>query len=289
MNVRFNPRATERRAKRLAFGTPNSLPGLVSSWSGIDLSNDYEGQLELSRQAVKLLGVDVATHVMHSSASSLFTSELTYNQIEFFCYRIAANVDTLVVGSPLTPWRGLLGPLLAPLQIINTKTGWSRSSKSKLGTILNFRIIDGPACHIEFSRWFPQRFLWVLGRDLGILKQRSKNAFVGNRAQLYGMRFIATLINSRFEPNTLTFERYSVGQFSGYNAAIMKLRSQPCPLKYTWPCYKCSIGEKDCPVKNRACRQRTLLLLFCSSCNKQTYHDGSECVLCRKRPPSIHF
>lgn len=287
MDVRFNPRATTQRAKRLAFGTPNSLPGLIPTWSGIDVSNDYQGQLELVQQAIRLVGVNIALRVMHASAVALFAGELRSEEIEFFCYRVAANLDTLTADTPLTPWRGLARPLTAPLQIVHAKTGWSRADEPKLGTILTFQAIDGSACPIQFSRWFPQRFLWVLGREIGIAKFRAKDPFVGDRVQLHGMRFVATLLNSKYEANTLTFDRYAVGQFRGHNHALMRLRGESCPAGYGWHCYKCSIGEDKCPVAGRACRPRTLVLSSCAICNARTYHDGTECVSCRKRSPSV--
>ena len=287
MRTKFNPRATTQRAKRLAFGTPNSPPGLVPTWSGVNLINDYQGQLELAQQTVRLVGIDIALRVMQASATALFAGELRVEEIEFFCYRVASNLNVLTADTPLTPWRGVSQPLLAPLQIVHAKTGWSRANEPKLGTILTFRVIDGIACPIQFSRWFPQRFLWVLGREIGIAKFRAKNPFVGDRAQLHGMRFIATLLNSKYEANTLTFDRYAVGQFRGHNHALMRLRGEHCPADYTWHCYKCSVGEDKCPVEGRACRPRTLVLSSCAICNDQTYHDGTECVPCRKRPPSI--
>jgi hypothetical protein len=286
MNARFNPRATTQRAKRLAFGTLRGPPGLVPTWSGIDLSNDYQGQLELAQQAIRLVGVDIALRVMHASAATLFAGELKSEEIEFFCHRVAANLNVLTADTPLTSWKGLLRPLVAPLQIVYAETGWSRAKEPKPGTTLTFRIIDGIACPLQFSRWFPQRFLWVLGREIGIVKWRSKNPFVGNRAQLHGMRFVATLLNSKYEPGTMTFDRYAPGQFRGHNHELMRLRGEVCPAGYGRHCYKCSIGEDKCPVAGRACRPRTLVLSSCALCGGQTYHDGSECIPCRKRPPS---
>jgi len=286
--ARFNPGTTERRARRVAFGSVNSKAGLVPTWAGSDLSNDSLAQAEFAAHAIELLGVDVPLHAMHASAMPLFLGPMTAAEIKFFSYRIAANAKPLSIEMPMPPWSGLHRPTLAPLQIVNAYAGWSRGKKPRHGTILTFRVIDGEACPLQFSRWFPQKFLWVLARELRISAPRAKHPFRGKRAQLYGIRLQATLVNSEYTEGAITFERFTVGQFTGYNKALMRLRDEPCPNRYAWPCHKCTLGEDNCPVAGRACREKTLLLSSCPVCNQQTYHEDSRCVVCRSRQPAVN-
>jgi len=220
------------------------------------------------------------------SSASLFGGELSCKEIEAFCYRMAANIDILQANVPVHTWRGLEYQLIAPLQVVRVRGGWSKGKKQIYGIILTFQVIDGFACPLKFDRWFPLKFLYVFARELGIGNHRAKQHYAGFPDMLYGMRFIATLMESKYDEKVLTFERYASGQFTGYNKALMKLRAEPCPKKYAWACHSCSLGGDDCPTKDRACRGLTLVTKFCRICNDDVIHDGDECVKCRKRKSS---
>lgn len=288
MKIRFNPHTTERRALRMAYGSKTST-GLVSNWSGSYVGDDYVGQLRFAKQAVELLGVgSIAT--LHESGCELFSEEMTHKSILKFCRRVAANFELLVAGRPVLSWGGISDNVVAPLQIVHIKSGWSRGKKPVLGVSIKFRVIDGEACAVEFRRWFPIKFLFVFAKELGIGNYRTKHHYSGGPNELYGMRFVATLVNSEYERGAVTFERYAGGQFISYNRKLIALRGEPCPLGYSWECHACSYGEDECPAAkpiSRACRPLTLCVQSCEMCGRDTQHDGEECMRCRKRRPNV--
>jgi len=287
MKVRFNTHTTERRATRMAFGSKTTM-GLVSDWSGIYIGDDYVSQLRFAKQAFELLGAgSIAT--LHESGCELFSKEMTLQSIFKFCRRISANIDLLSAGRPVLSWCGINDSLTAPLQVIHIQSGWSRGKKPVLGVSIKFRVIDGEACAEEFRRWFPTKFLFVFAKELGIGNYRAKQHYSGGPNELYGMRFVATLVNSTYESGAITFERYAGGQFVSYNRKLITTRGEPCPLGYSWACHMCSYGEDDCPVTkpiSRACRPLTLHVQSCDACGKDTQYDGEECMRCRKRRPN---
>lgn len=292
MGAEFRPHVTERRAKRLAFAGPGES-GLVNSWVTVDLSKDIAQQFELAEQAARSLGGDLDLRVIHSSMAALHGGELDQKEIEFVCWRLAANYEHLKAGIALTPMRGVFQAVIAPLQIVHAKVGWSRGAHPRVGTTLTFKVIDGEYCPFQFLRWFPNNFLWVLARELGIGNYRARRRYAGHRTQLVGMRFVATLTNSKYETNAITFDRVKLGQFGGYNRNLMELRVKLCPVGCGWSCHNCTLGADAtdladaCPEPKRACRPQTLKLVSCAVCGKETYHDGRECADCRRRPPSV--
>lgn len=283
---RFNPRATRQMAMRLIKGT-KQINGLIA-WAGIDLSSDFKGQVEMANQAIRLIGFEIALRVMQPSMAELFVGDMSIQSIEFVCWRIAANLNNLTADQVLMPWRGMTKEFVfSPVEIVYAKPGWSRGKELRAGTTFTFRVIDGELCPLCFHRWFPPKFLWLLAKELHIHRPLSRHEFDAHRNHVFGMRFVARIVASKFEPGTITFDRFQVGQFKSHNQKLMALRREPCPLEYDWPCYKCTVGANECPEPERACRPRTLLKKFCRLCNEYTYHDEEDCTKCRMRKPTV--
>ncbi len=280
----FAPHVTARRAKFLMYGKMGT-PGLASTWTGLNITNDYMAQMEMAAQAVKLCGGKITLPTMHTTLAPLFLREMVKEEVEFLCWRIIANIGFLMIDHPVLPFQGLIEITVSPLEIVGAKPGWSRGKEPKYGTTLEFKVIDGELCPLRFERWFPQNFLWTFAKELEISKYRAKARFTGERNQLYGMRFVAALEPSKFESGAITFDRWWSGQFISRNQRLMRLRHQPCPKEYEWACHECTLGEDSCPVKGRACRPRTLEKQFCSRCTDVTWHDAGKCASCRSRRP----
>ena len=140
-------------------------------------------------------------------------------------------------------WRGLIRELHAPAQIIHAKPG--QSFKGRFGTILTFRVIDGPACPARFEQWFPRRFLWIMARGLGLIRPRARvRRYRGEATQLVGMRLVPQL-KPRYQRRDelsldLSFDLWSADQFREYNRRLARERAKPCPSDYNWPCSHCT-------------------------------------------------
>ena len=289
--ARFRPHLTKRRFRKLAYGNRSST-GLLEMWSNTDLSEDPSGQWEMAVHVRHLLDdEETPTDSIYKTISTSFAREMKKGHIEYMCWRIAANIGLLKAGGvipELTNYVG--GHLVVPLQVIHAKYGWSVGKNRRPGTILSFQVIDGCYCPFKFSRWFPNKFLFKFATELGINGFRAKNRYKGVPTQLHGMRFVAEIHNSKYDANTLTFDRFVVGQFEAFNKKLMAYRAKPCPAGYNWPCHLCTLGDSDCPDEeenfSRACRPFTLTSKICGMCGETTSHDQGECIPCRRRPPA---
>lgn len=290
MDVKFSVRETETRVRRLTVGTPSrTAVFLYEKWVTEDLSRNFSGQIEFAGDVVKLLGEPLDVDVVRQSCMSVFTGTIILDDLIDLCWRIAGNVDLLRANHVLPARAWVYQPLLAPLQIFHAQCGWSRARVPRKGTLLTFRVLCGEACPLKFSRWFSDRFLFRLAKEFGIGNYRAKHKFSGNRLELVGMRFVVTLIKSKYDLSAITFERYAVGQFTSYNKRLLKLRHTPCPLGHKWECHECSLaaGPDACPVITplaRSCRPVTLELQLCNKCKDNTFWDGNECIKCRESP-----
>jgi len=289
LNKRFDVATVTRVANRLLHGTDSGVFGLLHKWDNEDLRNDVKRQIELANDFLDLLTVRPSLPVMLSSISSLFTEPINQKLFEFVCWRIAANLDNFRLNEVIPPWQGLVKPILAPLQIVHVKVGWSRHKEPKLGFIVTFKVIAGEACPVVFEKWFSSKFLFVMAKDIGILQPSSKYKYTAPN-DLYGMRLLAVLVKSKTDAKAVDIDRFAIGQFKNRNQTLIRLRYDPCPKGFKFPCNKCPLGENDCPVKtpiSRACRLVSLTVRSCKVCDKQTPHDGGFCVACRRRHPCI--
>ena len=287
MDVRFKPHVTERRFKKLAYGS-KTHDGLLSTWVGIDVRDDLDGQYRMADQARRLLGQDILIEVLRTTLGSVHTGVITSAALRFVCWRIAANTEQLLSDRPIVPWSGLRKQVVAPVQVVHTRFGWSSGDKKRPGAILSFRVIDGELCPVRFHRWFPSKFLYILAKDIGILSWKMDKPYQGRFAQLYGMRFVAQLAPSQYDRDAITIERHAAGQFESYNKHLLRRRAKDCPVGYQWECDRCTLGEDHCPDKkpvSRACRPVSLTVINCSLCGEGTWHDDGSCVRCWKRQP----
>lgn len=291
----FDVRSVERISDRIWRGR-SGRPGLEDKWVGLDVSDDVIGQLELADDVVRLIGRKLSLSAIKSSIGKLFLGTIMPGDARFYSRRLAANLDYLIRGKPVPEWVGLEVDthLLSPLQIVGTAPGWSRGKVSRRGVTLTYRVLFGRACPAVFSRWCSNGFVWVLGKKLGISNYRARiNKFDGKHTSLFGMRLIGDLRSSSFRTDdraVITYDRFAGGQFERYNQRLLRLRHQPCPLKFSYSCSNCNLGVDDCPVKlpvRRACRPETLVSEWCPACGASTWHDAVRCLECLLRPPSV--
>ncbi len=285
---RFNVSAVERVVTRLLLGPrKGAARGMAKRWAQVDLSNDAQGELAFANDMIKLSGYDIPLSAMRSTcaACGLFIAPINVPTLTYACWRIAANLSSLAAGQSISAWSVTDLPVQAPLQIIGAKTGWSKGNKPRSGTSLLFKVVAGRACPLFMAQWFPNKFLYVLARDLGVGNYRAKARYEGERVQLCGMRLLGILAESKYDRGITCLEKFIVGQFKGYNERLMKLRRTPCPDGYEWDCHRCSLGADKCSDAQRACRLTSLSLSFCRLCGKDTWHEGDDCVPCRRRPP----
>lgn len=284
VNIRFNVTRLKRRAEKMMIGSSES-GGLLDSWSGVDLSNDASGRLEFLSHVERLLPSAVDRLALENSSLELFSlGELNRLSLEEYCWRIAANLDWLRIGRAIPPLRSVRLPAFAPVQVIYTRPGWVGRNPPRFGSMLTLRAIAGDLCALRIQRWVSTRFTWALARALK-LTGRCGVGYSGNPSQLYGVRFVARIVEDRYGR---TFDRFDPGQFSVYNRRLMKRRAEPCPNKYEWPCHECSLGEDQCPsgaALFRACRPQSITSIFCRRCNGARPHDAFGCLQCAKRKP----
>ena len=277
--LRFAPSATMKVAKKLMYGSSHcDIDGLVPEWAGTDFTDDENKKQFLSH--LSKFFPDISIEVLHESCSSLFAMRSTKREaLEVVCWRLASHRDSLISGRAVPVWSGLVGQVAAPLQVVHTKNE-HRTFKAgvKNGAVLQFMVIDGPACPTKLSCWYPNKFLYVLARELGLSSRNPKMRYGGHAAELYGMRFVGVLTTDIKRVTTLT--RYAVGQFAAHNKQLLKSRAEPCPIAYTWPCWACSLGESACPAcPSRACRKDTMTKQFCETCKAETWHGPNGCVV----------
>lgn len=290
--ARFRPAATEKRAKYLLYGDPGDLGdmGLLVRWTSSNLSQHPEEIPAFLQHVSRLLGNKVPLELIRTSAVELMCGKITRELLIWWCWRMAAHYHTLLTLKPLSPENELVRPIVAPLQIISVKTGWSRGKHAKPGVRMMFQVIDGELCPLCFERWFSTRFLWIFARELGVGSRR-KYKYTGNKLELHGMRLLATLVPSKFD-KVVTFEHFGGFQFKSYNRDLIKARQEPCPLGFKWACHKCPRGveaetkDAKCPDAKRACRPFTLSAKFCKLCETTTAHDNDDCIPCRVRKPT---
>lgn len=293
--AQYKPDAVERTYKALMFNGVTTasgkvICGLVEDWIGISLLEHIE-QIAFIKHIKRLLREKqfrVDEYIIREVVIRLFTlDEVTLSDLDFVCWRIAANIDYMVAGLPVPTLEIPRNPAEAPLQIIKVSPGWSKTKVPILGTSFKLKVIAGTYCPVNFYRWFPTNYLYKFARDIGIGGYRSKSRYTGDPYELYGMRFIASIytkvVNGRA---VITFDRFHGGQFDVRNKKLLKLRFSPCPAGYKCACAKCAIGEDTCPASlaelKRACRPVTLVNKLCTKCNSNSWFDGGTCMTCVK-------
>lgn len=295
----FNVQHSIRLADRLLHGRPaKSEPGLLETWCGQDLSREFKRQLEFADHVRRLLGFPVSQFTVWGSGGKLFAGPITQERLTFWCRRIAGNRQCLKDDTVVSPWTGLWREKWAPVEITRAKRGLS--FKDRDGTILTFRVLDGPACPFEFERWFPNKSFWTFAAELGPNQRgRRKHRYQGNRGELVGMRLAVLLAPQERhidEPTEfLKFDRYAGDGFRAYNQRLVRERSKPCPAGYIDPCHECVVGLDQCPTNTpgcmpRACRPVTLRAATCKLCEGKTWHDAGQCMRCQRLfPPKTKF
>ncbi len=117
---------------------------------------------------------------MWGSGGKIFAGPITKELLTFWCRRIAGNRHQLKDDTAVSLWIGLWREKWAPVEITRAKGGLS--FKDLAGTILTFRVLDGPACPAEFERWFPNGALWSIAAELGPnMRGRRKHRYTGQR------------------------------------------------------------------------------------------------------------
>jgi hypothetical protein len=298
---RFSPHKVESRFKRLfmgkrwerADGDPDLDVGLLETWHGADLTSS-EAQLGFVDHVSRLLPRSVNTRMLIASCRHLFVHELKEEDLWFWCWRMAAHWEQQLFGNALPEMGTLTEPTWVPLEIIHAGVGWTSGTVLRKGTALQFQVMEGSLCPLQFSRWFSERFLFIMHKDLGLPRRRAPEGYKAklHRNELVGMRFVAQIEPHQNAPGRITYSRYSGGQFSNHNRKIESERSKPCPYGHNLKCFECPIGRSDIRCNRldtngvaRPCRPVTLLQSLCTVCAKETWHDRGKCISCRRRPP----
>lgn len=289
---KFNVRIVEKTATRLLLGQSDGVDGLLHKWVGRDIGADTQLQLELLEDVRCRLLQPAVPKALLSSLMPLFNGRISTHVFEELMWRIAARQDDLMLGEVIPPWVGLAEPVYAPVQVVRLRTGWSSGREPVLGSYLTLRAIAGDVCPRLVQRFVTKKFTFVLAKELGIRGSRKKPGFIGEANQLYGMRFVARLVQSRQESSELNFDRFLVGQFESWNKKLLARRAEPCPSGFKFPCHKCSLGEAECPASKvalRACRPVSLQSRICTICSETMWHDGGDCLACRRRRPGAVY
>lgn len=276
----FRPDLVKKQAQRMLLGT-SEAPGLGTTWSGACLDNNLAMQMDFAVQAADSLSAPVPLHVLANSLDGL-SGILTFEAIELWCWRIAANLDHLLAERPLIPGIMPREQVEAPLEVIYTALSWSTGKRPQYGALMTCRVIAGPCCPLRVTQWMPFKFLYVLAREVGLHSRRYE--FSGSPAEFFGMRFLGMLVpkNDRVRWTTLR-----VGQFLQANQKLRREREKPCPANCDWACHDCGTGVDLCPSEiTRACRLVTMVDKPCVRCDKVTLHDEGGCTKCNRRAPS---
>ena len=295
MPAKFTPHLTARVANRLLFGRDDVDSGLLARWSGRDVGLNPAAHEEFMRQVRRLLGFRVCEEALRNTCIFVLGIPIDAGRLIFWCWHVAANRELLKAGREVPPGCSLWGKLWAPVEIVHAKPG--QSFKGTAGYILTFRVIDGPLCPVHFERWFPNKFLWIIAKMLGLNTWRDRpGKFKGDSLQLVGMRLAVNLIprdaHTREPTDSITFERVKGEAFHDCNRRLVRERQRPCPAGHYWACHNCSLGRDTCPAGQRgslprACRPVTLEQRGCLQCKADTWHDAGTCMKCRRANPPI--
>lgn len=286
-SIKFSPHLVTNRVRRILFGRPGQSSGIMASWSGADLRTDADARNEFVADVCRELG-DVRHSVIYSSVLDLFArSSIHPADLEDMAWRLAGNIDRLRLDMEIPP-RSMLpvSPVFAPAQVTQARFKWF-GNQPRPGVDMTLRILDGDLCGRSVRRWISSKFAFVVARELGVGRRRSRPwGYSGICQQLYGLRLVVRLVTSY--SGDLTFDRFMAGQFVSYNRSLMKNRSLPCPAGYSWPCHECSLGEDQCPDRGktpRACRRFSVVVSSCVVCQQEAPHDNGECLRCAARSP----
>ncbi len=269
----------------------------LQDYINYDLTRDRDGQMLMTGKLARILGVcPVQTFPYGGNAADAFKAgsylplwnsleplfkSPSSDLVEWMSHRLAGNRNT-VRHTPVTLNPTFDAAQWNALEVVDTQPSRSRGKTRRMGVEMTFRVVDGPATPIKFSRWMPSRFLFVLARDIGF-NQRHRHLVYSRPECIYRMRMAAELNRGKFDWQKVDFNRYDGDQFIENNRVILRERNKPCPDRLRNLCCDCLIGEDQCPARGvvRACRPVTLTKRTCSECGTVRLFERNTCVTCR--------
>ena len=200
---------------------------------GQQLPNATAELIPFAEHVQALLPFAVRTDVLAASATLLAGHPLESWELKFWARRLAAHRDQLAAGQPVAEWLGLTAPGWAPVEIIHTRVGYS--TRGREGWIATLRVLDGVACPLLFEQWNPERFDYVLAKQLGLPRLPRELSITWSPSILVGMRFLANLrvwdaLGGPLSTRGLQFRERDTAPFRKRNIELFETRLGPCPI-----------------------------------------------------------
>jgi hypothetical protein len=231
----------------------------------------------------RLIGGNVAPHVLEKSSMPLLGKELTKRRLNAFALRIAANIKRLRQGEVVLPWTRQVEEEWAPVEILRCWPG--RNRKGDLGNYFQFLVLAGTPVGFDLVRFWTQPQCNFIGMELGFSGKKDRPLI--HPAYLVRLRFSAL-----FEPR-LSLEhpgfhkvRLTAG-LARYNEPFMRgrlYREPGCePRHYEHACHVCWLGYGNCPL---AVHPLDYEQKICDRCgDPRAWHDPADesldvCISC---------
>lgn len=276
--------------------TRDTLRSSVVNFVGKKLEGSDWYELVSTVQACLPKGITAVT--VRESLRYLVGSVLTDREFKALTWRLAGNLPRLRRNRWVTQWKGQFNDEWVPAQIVDVVL---TKKYQKLGHEVHFRVVGGLSCPCVIRRWWSfdqQRYFAYFqddkGKGFGFSRNRGDTKpgypfsdarqFVQLRCQL-----LMTPDSCRDGPGFSQIGFNASARDWNMDVQHRRFRRQAkyeCPMNYpnTWPCYRCMIGQDQCP---QAVHLRTYVVKSCIVCGEDSApfeDDKAElCVNCETK------
>lgn len=232
----------------------------------------------LVRALVGGLPTGCREQAVSASAGHLAGQPVTVPAAVALAWRLAANVDRLKQGRPVTPRAWESEPHWAVLQALAVRPVVlypEDKARRQRGAYMRFQALTGLAAGIAFRRFWSIDLIRYFATAAGFPKPWKENAFDDER-QLAGFRLVAYLEPERARDGQPGFKHLAVPPaFERWNRGVIAARvreKNPCPrrLPLEVACHTCPAGQDEC---HAACHPVTYRPGECPRCQKRAYFD----------------
>jgi hypothetical protein len=196
-------------------------------------------------------------------------------------WRLAGNIDKLILGAPVIPWAGQIADERVPVIIEDVKPF---TKKNVTGVFLYCRAVAGSPCPMLFSQFFSSSSCSAVARTLGFSAPWGPYPYA-TPTHLSQLLFFAHVEaeKSRTTPVFTTVSASSSMVKANREKIEIRCRAKPCPSGYEHPCTSCWVGHDKCPA---AVHAKTFVTKHCPSCAADKFFDpavkSDKCIHCTK-------
>ena len=200
-------------------------------------------------------GKNVPVEAVRESCMSLGGQALTARKCRELAWRLAANLETLRAGRPVTPWVRQDEPEWVAVQVTGARYAIQKRAadrRGRPGLDMRFTVLTGTPAATTIAEFWSDQKVDAVAYNIGF--KRKPPMYKADRTEVFGCRFWA-LVEPRLSLGGPKFYRvHATPAFEASNAALIKKRRRikfPCPMAYTHECHRCPVGaggEDRCPA-----------------------------------------